>query len=811
MTELAIPKVLEADWQLILLSADAVLHPHDLPEIDQWKQAKAPGTAFEALYGRDIDLRGDLTPLHDYDVWYRASIDLRQGEKLKFEGLAGLAEIWIDDQLTASTTNMFRYLLIDVLNSRNSVIAIRFRSLNKALEHVGGRPRWRTKLVSSNALRAYRQTLLGHMPGWCPNVHAVGPYRPIYHVTGHKVIEICSIQARMQEGHATLSVHLGFLLPLDCQVHLKLQISHHVILMTRVDERNFSTHLILTDMEPWWPHTHGDPKLYDLILTDDHSEVSLGKVGFRDITVARGARGDEFQIKINGVSIFCRGACWTNADLIGLRGDKAVYLKWLVSMKKAGMNMIRVGGTMLYESRHLHDLCDELGILVWQDLMLANLDYPVEDLDFREDILAEVKQLLERTSSSPSLAVICGGSEIAQQAVMFGVSREKWSMPFFNILLSDVVMARRPDVVYIPNSPWGGDLPISANAGVTHYYGVGAYERPLEDARRADVRFASECLAFANLPSVKTLTHDSLLDGPQDPGTTWNFVDTRNYYLKHLYNVDPSRLRSEDPLRYLNLSQATIADVMELVFSEWRRPGSSCAGALVWQLQDLAAGSGWGVIDSDGRLKSAWFGLRRVLASVQILVSDEGVNGLDIHILNDRPTALMATVHLTCLSHLSIPMLKCDRAIMVKPHDSMSISSHALIDGFFDITRSYRFGPSEHKVTMASLICSSSGRILSQAFHFPIGRDLPTEDIGLNIQLIHENDIWILRVRSTLFEQSVKIDINGYCPDDNWFHMAPIGERLIKLAPTAAAACLPVGTVTALNSRKTYFVKACDQ
>ena len=811
LAELAIPELLEADWQIIMLSADAVLHPHDLPEVDGWKQAKAPGTAFEALYGRNIDLRGDLTPLHDYDIWYRTSVEVKRGEKLKFEGLAGLAEIWIDDRLAASTTSMFKYLMIDIVDSRNSIIAIRFRSLRRALEHTGSRPRWRTKLVSSNALRMYRQTLLGHMPGWCPGVHAVGLYRPIYHIRGRNVITTCSIQARMQQGSATLSVQLGFLLPPNLHLHLKVQISHYVVSMTRVDERNFNTQLILTDLEPWWPHTHGDPKLYDVTLSNEHSEVSLGKVGFREITVAKGAEGDEFQLKINGVPIFCRGACWTNADLVGLKSDRATYLKWLTLVKEAGMNMVRVGGTMLYESKHLHDLCDELGILVWQDLMFANLDYPVENSEFKDSVLVEVEQLLERTSSSPSLAVICGGSEIAQQAVMLGLSRDKWSISFFDALLSTTITASRSDVVYVANSPWGGDLPMSADAGVTHYYGVGAYERPLEDARRADVRFASECLAFANLPSIKTLTRESLLDSPQDPGTTWNFADTRDHYLKYLYNVDPSRLRSEDPSRYLISSQATTADLMELVFSEWRRPGSSCAGGLVWQLQDLVTGSGWGVIDSEGQPKSAWYGLRRVLASVQILVSDEGVNGLDIHVLNDKSITLMATVRLVCLNHLSMPILKSDRAITVEARSSMSVSSHTLIDGFFDITRSYRFGPSEHRVTVASLICSNSGRTLSQAFHFPIGRDLPIEDIGLDIQLIYKDDTWMLEIKTRLFAQAVRIDVDGYLPDDNWFHMAPTGERFIKLTSTAGSVCLPSGTVTALNSRKIYSVKAYHQ
>ena len=807
MAGLEIPHTLSAEWQLMVTASDVVLHPRDLPEGDHWKPAEAPGTAFKALYGQGADLRGGLVPLHDHDIWYRAHAHLIQGEKLKFDGLAGLAEIWIDDEMVASTTSMFRYLVVDVVITGHLMIAIRFKSLNKALQKTSGRARWRTKLVSPNTLRMYRQTLLGHMPGWCPKVHAIGPYRPIFHLRGSNLLETYSIQSRMQGCRATLSVRLKFLSPLEPETRLKIQISHHILPLVRLDGKSFELQVTLTDLEPWWPHTHGDPKLYEILLSDDHSTVNLGKTGFRNIKVSRGVDNDKFQIIINGLPIFCRGACWTNADLIGLSSDRGAYSGFLVQAKNAGMNMIRVGGTMLYESKHLHDLCDELGILVWQDLMFANLDYPVDDQAFKEDVQAEVEQLLERTSASPSLVVICGGSEVVQQAVMLGLPRDRWNMPFFDTLLADILKASRSDIIYIPNTPWGGASPISVNAGVAHYYGVGAYERSLDDVRRADVRFAAECLAFANLPFTRILTREVLLDGPQDPTATWTFADIRDYYLKLLYNVDPTHLRRENPARYSDLSQVTTSDLMELVFSEWRRPKSSCAGGLVWQLQDLAMGSGWGVIDSEGRPKSVWYGLRRSLAPIQILISDEGVNGIDLHILNERPTGISVIIRLKCLNNSSIPIIELDKLVLVEARDSVTISSYTLIDGFFDITRAYRFGPAEHKVTAVSIVCPDSGNMLSQAFHFPTGRDLPIEDIGLDAEILYLNNLWIIKIKTKLFAQSVSLDIDGYLPDDNWFHMTPNNERIIKLVPITNSRHSPNGKITALNSKKTYFLE----
>ena len=179
---------------------------------------------------------------------------------------------------------------------------------------------------------------------------------------------------------------------------------------------------------------------------------------------------------------------------------------------------------------------------------------------------------------------------------------------------------------YWPSSAHGGAFAHQNDRGTSSYYGVGAYLRPLQDARLSGVKFATECLALANVPSQAALarmpggatlrTHQAAWRdrAPRDLGAGWDFDDVRDHYLRLLFGVDPTAVRARDHDRYLALSRAVSAELMRATFSEWRRPGSACRGALVLFLHDLWAGAGWGLLDDLGQPKAAFHGLREACA-----------------------------------------------------------------------------------------------------------------------------------------------------------------------------------------------------
>ena len=806
-------RALDRGWSLALTAPGSIAAPDSLGPITDWIDAAVPGTAAQALRDAGRWSLDAPAPLHDRDVWYRLRFDGDGPRTLRLGGLATIAEVWLNGERLLSSDSMFVAHAIDVVLRGDNELCLAFRALHPTLAKKKGRGRWRTRLAEPANLRFARTTLLGHMAGWCPPVHAVGPYRPIELVEHASPLTVrhVDLRTRVEGRDGIVSVKITADWADGSAPDAVIAIGTHRAALQGSDGK-LRGELRIPDVALWWPHTHGTPDLYDAHVKIGTFALDLGHVGFRTVEVDRGVDGKGFALKINGERVFCRGAAWSSADIVSLPGTREAYEPWLRAARDAGMNMIRVGGTMLYESDAFFALCDELGLMVWQDFMFANFDYPASDPAFLDAVEREAAQLLDRTQANPSLLVLCGGSEVEQQAAMLGLAKGSWDNLIFTDVLPRAVTQRRPDVPFVRNAPSGGALPFVSSEGVAHYYGVGAYLRPLEDARRTEVRFAAECLAFANVPArdaVQALMGDAMASVghhprwkaavPRDPGAGWDFEDVRDHYLRTLYAVEPARLRHEDPDRYLRLSQAVSGDVMEAVYAEWRRGRSTCAGGIVWMLQDLRPGAGWGVIDSDGAPKPCWHALKRAFRPVQVNLTDEGVNGLAVHVLNETASGIDATLSLACLRDGATPVARASRDLAVAPRSSLELSSAELLPGFFDVTYAYRFGAPQHDATIATLKDRASGATIAQAFHFPAQGPLNRVDLGLQAHVVRDESGWMLRLGARRLARGVHIDDGAFRAEDEWFHLAPGEERMVRLTPRGNPGAVPDGEVHALN------------
>ena len=354
--------------------------------------------------------------------------------------------------------------------------------------------------------------------------------------------------------------------------------------------------------------------------------------------------------------------------------------------------------------------------------MFANFDYPFSDSEFRALVDNELQTLLSNIGGRPSTFCVCGGSEIEQQAAMLELDPLLARPPFFAEEVPAALAEAGIDALYVPSAPCGADRPLLPGQGVSNWFGVGGYLRPFSDIRSAGVRFASECLAIANVgDDVPDPNGPEWKAGvPGDVGVDWDFDDVRDHYLSLLYGVDPKMLRGSDPDRYLELSRMVSGDVMAEVFGEWRRPQSGCGGAFVLWLRDLRPGAGWGLIDTVGRPKPVLRALRDVLAPVAAWMTDEGMGGYAVHVANDRPQPLKGTLTII-LSREGQQVDAGQTVLEVPPRTTWTGDVETILGRWVDVAYTYRFGPPAHDLVTAELRGEDS-ELVGVARRFPLGR-----------------------------------------------------------------------------------------
>jgi beta-mannosidase len=783
--------------------------------------ARVPGTAAGAL--RDAGLWDPGDP-RDFDAeeWCfstRFTADPAEPDEevlLRLDGVATVFDATLNGARIAEGSSMFRPEVVDVggLLAGENELVIRCRPLRELLaEPRKPRARWRTRLVDDGNLRFFRTSLLGRAPGFAPGPAPVGPWRPVVLERKRRFsVDRLTVRAVLDEGAGVVSANalvrgIGGARPTEVELAVKGPSGSYGVAMT-VEGDVASGRLRIEQPERWWPHTHGSPTLFAVSLRIDGVEVDAGNVGFRTLVSPADLEEEGVDLHLNGVPIFARGAVWTPLDLIGYSANDDDVRTAVEQARDAGMNILRVPGISVYESDALYDACDELGLLVWQDFMFANFDYPIADPAFRTTVVDEARGVLSRLAGRPSLAVICGNSEVEQQAAMMGADKGSGRGELFGDLLPALLSEAGTDGLYVPSTPTGGDLPFRLDHGVAHYFGVGAYRRPLEDARRAHVRFAAECLAFANVPDDDALPaalHDAerwKAGVPRDNGASWDFEDVRDHYLELLFGVDPDSLRRSDPRRYLELSRTVTGEVMAETLGEWRRGGSPTRGAIILWLRDVLPGTGWGLVDHRGEPKVVWHHVRRALAPVAVWTTDEGLGGVAVHIANDRDRELRANLRIALYRDFEHRLEEVAIPVELAAHTVTTKNIEALLGHFVDLAWAYRFGPARQDAVVVSL--ESPDEVHSQAVRFPAGRPLRRETVdalGLEARVEREAgraEAVVVSARRLLY--GVQIASPGFSSPDQSFFVEPGHVRRLALRPKSGEPPDPGSvTVTALN------------
>ena len=460
---------------------------------------------------------------------------------------------------------------------------------------------------------------------------------------------------------------------------------------------DFSFTISIDNPDLWWPVGHGDQILHEFFLTietKEREEHHERRLGIRDVKIRRDKdeKGESFEIHVNGMPIYSKGANWIPADYFVERLTRDDYKRLLNDAIRANMNTLRIWGGGIYEPDHFYELCDEMGIMVWQDFMFACSMYPAND-EFLDSVEKEARYQVNRLKGYASVILWCGNNEIASGWLSWGWKEELpisvWQdyKKLFHELLPKVCHELDPERFYWPSSPGHGidqsDEDQIYGKGDNHYWGVwhGGDEF---DAFEDNVgRFMTE-YGMQSFPATSTIESfadkkDRVLDSAIMNAHQKASLGTGNLmkYIEDQYRV------TNDFDSVTGLSQIMQAESIRFAVEAHRRHMPYCMGTLYWQFNDCWPVISWSSIDYKGNWKALHYSARNFFKPVILSLRDlEDV--VNVHVVNDRHYGLDAAVKIGLFGFNGDLLFEDSFSMEVKQFSSCiarSIDKTVLLDG----------------------------------------------------------------------------------------------------------------------------------
>ncbi len=725
---------LESGWTFRQLPDDGLAASRDAhpPEVKgEWLPAVVPGDVhLDLLRNKRIedpfyrDNESKLQWIEKAGWEYRTSIDAsdavlaREHIDLVFEGLDTACTLYLNGERIAAPNNMFREWRIDVktrLHKGQNELRIVFPAPMKAAEAVAEKDPWHTR-THTDPKGYIRKAVYEFGWDWGPRFATSGVYRPAYLELWNdaRISGMFVEQEDVKEAAAHLDVHADVLASKETKAVVSLsygidgaetKIDREVTLTP--GENHISFPVEITYPRRWWPAGYGEQPLYKFhvaVKADGHElDTRDTKTGLRSVVLRRELDkwGRSFEFVINGVPVFAKGADVIPFDSFPSRVTEKNYRRILGSARDANMNIVRLWGGGYYETDQFYEICDELGLMVWNDLMFGN-NWQPGTYAFKQDIEQEAEYQMTRLRNHPSIVLWAGNNETELLRDWNGngqlppaVHERIWEdyLTEFSGILARTAARLTPQIPYWPSSPSADyeELSDSYQSGDNHDWTVWHGQLDFSAYNEHHWRFISE-FGFQSFPEMKTVESFTTAEDRANIFTPVMKAHQKNGNGNKLIDEYMNRYFGEpkDFASFLYASQVLQAEAIKTGAEGWRRARPRTMGTIFWQLNDCWPVASWSSLDYDGRWKALQYYARRFYAPV--LVSPQFVDGtISVYIVSDKMAAENGSLRLRIMDFSGKVVKELKQNVTVSPLASQVymqlLMTELLAQGQMDMTR----------------------------------------------------------------------------------------------------------------------------
>lgn len=760
-----------------------------------WQSATVPGNVFMDLLSHQI-IKNPFTKNNEEKVqwvstkeWeYKTSFQLsedilkKQHIELNFDGLDTYAKIYMNDSIIGATDNSFKIynFLIKKLAKKENELKVIFNNT----EEIETQKETNNPYKLPEGKRIYtRKAQFQYGWDWGPRLNTSGIWKKVSLVAWNEMRfkNIFIRQEKLTELKAKLIAEITIESDLETVAEIKINVASKETLQKIEIKKGIHTYKIPVEIENptlWWTHNLGNPYLYQfdfqLIYDKKVKDQKSIKKGIRTIKLItkKDPIGESFYFELNGKPVYLKGANYIPQNSFQNNVTNQHYKKLLSDVVESNMNMLRVWGGGIYENDIFYDLCDEKGILIWQDFMFACAMYP-GDIEFLANVKEEAIQQVKRLRNHASIALWCGNNENSEGWKRWGwqnnrTEKEKkdiWNdyLAVFDTILPKVV-AEFSETDYWETSPkYGRGNPKYEFEGDAHDWWVWHDAKPFEHFQEEVPRFMSE-FGFQSFPSFETLKYINQTDtiSLKTAAVKSHQKHVRGFELIDKYMARDYKIPTNDA-DYIYVSQLLQAKGIVLGIEAHRRAKPTNMGTLYWQLNDCWPAISWSSIDYFGNWKALQYKVKNAFKNVLISSTIKN-DSVKTFIINDTFEDLKGTLRLKIVDLYGKEIWSDFKKVAVFGNESSCFYNFSL-----------------DKIDQNNTFLITEFNDQKSYFYFSRPKDLklPKGDIQQNITKIKNG--FSITLKSNVLQNGVFLftDKKGHF-SDNFFDLMPNETKIIE-------------------------------